>query len=224
MLTITEEMRKSARKLLKAAKLTEDEYRQLAAKFSRPNVKTHINLADPKQLAYCELLEAAKLTVTDHKLLDDIANGTRKVIDERWWKEMHHAVAQDKLDKLSRLADPALNDNPHERDLASAKFAEFKGRRPPGARPEPRPLPKNWDEWVRKRKPSAKSAKRKTDTTDSVAPRPRLTTNSVAASKGHSPATDSVAKGSPKPATNSVAPNPATDSVAVTRRHFAAHR
>src|SRR5215471_9580706 len=65
-----------------------------------------------------KLLTAAKLTPVDHKLLTAIANGKRKRINARWWNEIHQVVAQAKLDKLSRLADPALNDNPHERDLA----------------------------------------------------------------------------------------------------------
>jgi hypothetical protein len=93
------------------------------------------------------------LSRANRDLLDAIANGSRKRIDGRWWNEIHRAVAHPKLDKLARLADPARNDNPHERALASAKLAEFKG--PPGARPEPPPLP---DVWVRQCNPS-KSAK-----------------------------------------------------------------
>jgi hypothetical protein len=71
---------------------------------------------------------------------------------------------RDKLDKLARLADPGPNDNPHERALASAKLAGFKGRRPPGARPEPPPLPEVWI-----RKPTAKSAKPKAGAVTGIA-------------------------------------------------------
>ena len=107
-------------------------------------------------------LGAAKLTLADHELLDAIAGGKRKQIDGRWWKEIHHYVVdQPKLDKLSRLADPARNPNPHERDVARAKLAGFKAKRPPGLRPEPPPLPKTWAEWEARRKPSAKSVKPK---------------------------------------------------------------
>jgi hypothetical protein len=102
-----------------------------------------------------------KLNGADHDLLTKIANGTRKQVDARWWNEIHHVVAKGKLDKLEQLADPARNDNPHERALASDKLGQFKARRPPGARPEGRPLPKTWAEWQAKRKPTAKSAKRK---------------------------------------------------------------
>jgi hypothetical protein len=38
-----------------------------------------------------------------------------------------------RLDKLSRLADPIRNDNPHERALASAKLAELKSQLDGGA-------------------------------------------------------------------------------------------
>jgi hypothetical protein len=37
-------------------------------------------------------------------------------------------MAELKLDKLSRLADPARNNNPHERAVASAKFAALNAR------------------------------------------------------------------------------------------------
>jgi len=217
MLKITEEMRESARKLLKTASSPQ----------SRPWASIHS--------------WGTSLPQHEHKLLTAIANGERKQIDERWWKEIHHVVSKDKLYKLEQLADPERNDNPHERDLASAKLAEFKARRPPGMRPEPRPLPKTWEEWEEAKRRATEERKRaraknkagavnvtkaanitrpciadrpapvsqgtpEASTTDSVATRARLvtdsvavkhspTTNSVAAAKRHSPPTDSVAKG-----------------------------
>jgi len=145
MLKITEEMREAARKLLKAAELPADAY-------------SYVNdLAKRKQLQ-----AIGKLNRTDRERLEAIANGTRKQIDGRWWREIHHSVVnQPKLDKLPRLADPERNDNIHERNLASERLAEFKARRPPGARPEPPPLPADAAGWMARRKPSAKSAKPK---------------------------------------------------------------
>jgi hypothetical protein len=131
MLTITEEMRESARKLLTAKVNPRDHY------------------------GYDTLLHKH-----DRDLLTAIANGKRKLIDGQWWKEMHRVVAKDKLDKLSRLADPDRNDNPHERDLASAKLAEFKARRPPGMPPEGRPLPKTWEEWEEAKRKATEARKR----------------------------------------------------------------
>jgi hypothetical protein len=43
----------------------------------------------------------------------------------RW---LARRMAELKLDKLSRLADPARNNNPHERAVASAKFAALNAR------------------------------------------------------------------------------------------------
>jgi hypothetical protein len=150
MLKITEEMRESARKLLKAA-----------GKLDRP----------------------------DRDLLTAIVGGKRKQIDGRWWKEIHHYVIdQPKLDKLSRLADPERNDNPHERDLARTKLAGFKAKRPPGLHPEPPPLPKTWAEWVARRKPSSKSAKPKSGPVNTSQPslaarQPSVNTTQVTPSK-----------------------------------------
>ena len=99
MLAITEEMRESARKLLIAAKLNSAEQKELA---ERRNLAVHA-------------VFPYKLTRAEHKVLDAIANGTRKQVDGRWWNDIHRVVAQAKLDKLSRLADPARNDNIHDR-------------------------------------------------------------------------------------------------------------
>src|SRR5215469_4442722 len=177
MLTITEEMREAARKLLKAAELPAGAYNYVS------------DLAKRKQLQ-----AVGKLNRTDRDLLTAIANGTRKRIDGRWWKEIHHYVVnQPRLDKLSRLADPARNDNPHERDLARARLAGFKAKRPPGLPPEGRPLPKSPEEWAEAKRQATEARKRQrkavvgaTDSvatkpaTNSVAARPRLTTDSVA--------------------------------------------
>jgi hypothetical protein len=220
MLTITEEMRESARKLLKAAKVSPT---REPWGWSRP----------PSW--------GTRFSFDDHKRLTDIANGKRKLIDGSWWKEIHGTVSKDKLDKLSRLADPARNDNPHERALARAKLAGFKTKRPPGLPPEGRPFPTTPEEWAEAERRATEARKRKrkagagaTDSvatksaTNSVATRPRLTTdnvaekhatNSVAASNPKAdtkPATDSVAS---KATTNSVAPNSATDSVAAAKKH-----
>ena len=65
----------------------------------------------------------------DRERLEAIADGQRKWIDAGWWQSIH-AVDQEKLDKLRRLADPKLNDNEHERRAAEAKLRELENRQP----------------------------------------------------------------------------------------------
>jgi hypothetical protein len=86
------------------------------------------------------LKNAAKLDRSDRDLLEAIANGKRKLIDGRWWKEMHHyVVAQPRRAKLAAYADPARNDNVHERAVAAAMLAKFKS--PPTTRLAPGTAP-----------------------------------------------------------------------------------
>jgi hypothetical protein len=119
-----------------------------------------------------EIREAARRLLTRHlagdvrKLLEAIVDGKRKLIDENWWRKAHGDVDRAKLDKLAALADPTRNTNEHERQVASAKLAAAKVRRPPGMEPEPPPLPANLSEWVRVRRP------RKTKTVPSPQPQP----------------------------------------------------
>jgi hypothetical protein len=118
-----------------------------------------------------EIREAARRLLTRHlagdvrKLLEAIVDGKRKLIDENWWRKAHGDVDRAKLDKLAALADPTRNTNEHERQVASDKLAAAKARRPPGARPEPPPLPTNLSGWVRK--------PRKTKTV--LSPNPKVT-------------------------------------------------
>jgi hypothetical protein len=63
----------------------------------------------------------------DRERLEAIVEGQRKWIDARWWISLH-AVDQERLDKLRRLADPKLNDNEHERRAAEAKLRELENR------------------------------------------------------------------------------------------------
>jgi hypothetical protein len=125
------------------------------------NTTTMLKITEEMREAARQLLKnAAKLDRSDRDLLEAIANGKRKLIDGRWWKEMHHyVVAQPKRAKLAAYADPARNDNVHERAVAAAMLAKFKARRPPGLPPEPPPLPKTLAEWEAKRRVPAKSAK-----------------------------------------------------------------
>jgi len=51
---------------------------------------------------------------------------TEAEVQEAYHRYLVSMKAQDKLDKLSRLADPIRNDNPHERAVANAKLAELK--------------------------------------------------------------------------------------------------
>lgn len=90
-----------------------------------------------------------KMNRPDRDRLAAIADGTRKRIDALWWDRIHKVVDQVKLDKLQRLADPARNPMEHERAVAGRKLDELKARKPPGSRPEPRPLPDRIEDWVR---------------------------------------------------------------------------
>jgi hypothetical protein len=132
-----------------------------------------ITITEEMREAARQLLKTAKIkNGADLDLLTKIANGKRKLIDGGWWKEIHNYVFdQPKRAKLAALADPARNDNPHERAVASAMLSKFKGRRPPGLHPEPPPLPP-WEKWVRyvKVKPTAKSAKPKTGPVNTTGP------------------------------------------------------
>jgi hypothetical protein len=94
-------------------------------------------------------------------VLEAIAGGTRKRVDWNWWEKFFQVIDREKLAKIKAMAEPALNDKPHERAVANAKAAAFKGRRPPGAAPEPPPLPATEAEWAAGRRKPAKSAKRK---------------------------------------------------------------
>jgi hypothetical protein len=54
----------------------------------------------------------------------------------------------DKLDKLSRMADPARNDNPHERAVANTKLDELRFKLY-GAQPEPYIYKYGWWEKIK---------------------------------------------------------------------------
>ena len=109
-----------------------------------------------------------------------IAEGKRKLIDGGWWREVYRDIDRAKLDKIAAMADPARNSSEHERQVATAKLAAVKARRPPGMRPEPPPLPENLSEWIDRRKRKIKTprtpqrSRRRSDSvaaaSDNVAP------------------------------------------------------
>jgi hypothetical protein len=148
----------------------------------------------------------ARLDTADRKALTAIADDNRKLIDASWWKGVHGVVGRVKLDKLKAMADAKRNPNEHERSTAATKLAELEGRRPPGLRPKPPPLPRSAEEWEARRKqpktgpasepparrklPSSGSVAKLHPVSDSVAT--AVSSDSVA--KAARPVSDSVAK------------------------------
>jgi hypothetical protein len=57
-------------------------------------------------------------------------------------------MAEAKFDKLSRMADPTRNDNPHERAVANTKLAELRSKLY-GAQPEPYIYKYGWWEKIK---------------------------------------------------------------------------
>ena len=125
--------------------------------------------------------------------LEAIVNGTRKLIRDDWWIKVHGTVDSKLLAKIAALADPARNSSEHEREVAEAKLASAKARRPPGIPPPPPPLP-DFTELVRRRK---MKQRKKTKTPPSPQPSRRGLSDSVASPVKPAPVkgpSDSVAR------------------------------
>jgi hypothetical protein len=117
------------------------------------------------------LKSTTKLDGSERDLLTKVSNGKRKLIDGGWWRERHHDIVnQPKRAKLAALADPAHNDNVHERAVAATMLAKFKDRRPPGLHPEPPPLPRTLAEWDARRRKPFNTAKSKAGPVNTTGP------------------------------------------------------
>jgi hypothetical protein len=114
---------------------------------------------------------------TMRERLAAIADGKRKLIDAAWWRKAHGDIDRAKLDKIAALADPTRNTSEHERRVAANKLAAVEARRPPGIRPEPPPLPREWKRKTKTKTPPFQQSSRQLsdsvaaeDMADSVAP------------------------------------------------------
>jgi hypothetical protein len=173
--------------------------------------------------------------------LKAIADGTRKLIDVDWWREVHGPQYihwpdlrdtvdnRAKLEKLKALADPKRNPNEHERKAAEAKLASFKPKTPPSApgleafdreierrreiaRKQSEAMQRLIREKMQKMREAEQSAKEGANAGKrKAAARKILTTDSVAPTR---PATDTVARAAKEGAKRKATPDHATDSVA----------
>ena len=191
MLKVTNEIREAARQLLSRHNARDEERADVRYEIGPKIAKTQAaEMGWTAQTGWrpnkARVREAAaREAPTDRamrKRLEAIAEGKRKLIDRVWWSKVHPNVERAKIDKMEALADPARNDNKHERQVAAAKLAAAKARRTPGMRPAPPPLPEDPAEWERRR--------RKTKTRQVPQPLHRLSDSGAVPAK---PKSDSVA-------------------------------
>jgi hypothetical protein len=153
MIKVTDEVREAARRLLK--RHNEEEPHRVEAQFKERVL--YVKSCFPGHTVNEPYIrkEAEREDPADRdkrKLLEAIVDGRRKLIDGRWWIEVHGTVDRAKLDAIARMADPARNDKEHERAVAARKLAAFKAKRPPGIPPPPPPFPETIMAWTRRRK------------------------------------------------------------------------
>ena len=158
MIKVTNEIREAAGRLL--TKHNADEKKRVEVRYKAElaeaeNAVAYYGRGAPNKPYIRKLAEHELPADKDtRKRLEAIVEGKRKLIDEKWWSEVFGSVDSSpaKRAKIAAMADPARNSNEHERNVALAKLAAAKARRPPGLRPESPPLPENIDDWVDYRK------------------------------------------------------------------------
>ena len=209
MIKVTDDVREAARRLL--AKHNEEEPHRVEARF-RERVLHAKSWCPPGKVvneAYIrkevEREGEARADKDKRKLLEAIVDGRRKLIDGRWWIEVHGDADRSKMEKMAAMADPLRNSNEHEREVAARKLAKEKAKRPPGVPPPPPPLPETIVDLRKRRKgrprpPSPQASRKLSDSvasheasSDSVAPPVKPKPESVATPKvEHTHASDSV--------------------------------
>lgn len=118
------------------------------------------------------LLARSETHISQHKRLEAIVNGKRKLIDAAWWRKLHGDVDRATLGKVAALADPARNPSEHERANAARTLAKLKARRLPGMPREAPPLPETLAQFKAMRKP--RQTRPSAPPTSSRSPRPSV--------------------------------------------------
>ena len=169
MLKITNEMREAARRLLirhNEAETQRVEKRYQDGLESARGLAAIMGRMVNKERVRADALRERHSDRDIRERLEAMVDGKRKLIDARWWRDVHGDVDRALLAKIAAKADPARNPFEHERAVAEAKLAAAKARRPPGIPPPPPPLP-DLAELVRQRE---MKQRKKTKTSPSPQP------------------------------------------------------